>query len=71
MSKGYILQKSGPFRKALLPLAHLARVDFKPLRQFGHRLVAFQRFQRHPGFERWAVFPAARFQFPAPLSLLS
>src|SRR5271157_1390162 len=61
----------GSFSKFPLPLADLGRVNLKPFCQFGNCLLAFQRFQCHPGFEYRAVLPATLFQCPAPSSFFA
>ncbi len=40
-----------PFEKRLLPLMNHCRVNAKPTRKFGNRLLALQGFQRNSRFE--------------------
>ena len=46
----------GALHKGFLPSLNLAGVDLVPGRQLGLRLLALDRFQRHPGFEGRAAF---------------
>src|SRR5665213_4600067 len=50
-----------PFAQLPFPLGNLVGMHFKPLRQFGHRLVTCYRRQRYFGFEYRRVRPSRSF----------
>ncbi len=57
----------GPRQQLLLPFGDLRGMDLKVLRQFGQRLVAFDRRQGHLGLKCRSVIPSCSLHRLAPL----